>query len=129
MNTEQQFKEYSFRLVEAINALDWEAYDKLVDTYVASEYIGHLPGVSSPVRGPEGMKQYYRGVFTSIPGYHATIEDVFVAGDKGAMHFTGYRTDPATGKAQRITGLSISHLKDGKFAEEWELVGEWEDEK
>jgi len=128
MTTEQQFRDYISRFVEGISKPDWEAFDKLVDTTVAGEYIGHLPGISGPVRGPEGLKQYFRGVVASIPGYYATIEDIFAVGDKGAARFKGQRTDPATGKMQLITGLLISHLKGGKFVEDWELVGEWEDE-
>jgi hypothetical protein len=81
------------------------------------------------VRGPEGLKQYFRGVIEAIPDYQATVEDHFLSGDKGAARFIARRTDPATGKAQRLTGISISHLEGGKFAEEWELIGQWEDEE
>jgi len=41
---------------------------------------------------------------------------------------TGHRTDPATGKAQRLTTIMINHIVGGKFAEDWQLVGLWEDD-
>ena len=128
MNTEQLYKDWITRIVEAMNAQDWEALDKLQDTYVTGEYIGHLPGASSLVRGPEGLKQYFRSVVGSMPGYRATIEDIFTIGDKGAARFRGRITDPATGKVQFATVLMISHLKEGKSVEDWEIAGEWEDE-
>ncbi len=128
MVTEQQFRETLRRWVEALNAKDWDAFDRLVDEVVTSGYVGHLPGVQGPVRGPEGMKQYFRGVIKAFPDYRGTVEDVLVAGDNAAARFTGRRTDPVTGKAQRVMGIMISHLKGGKFSEDWELVGPWEDE-
>jgi ketosteroid isomerase-like protein len=128
MVTEQQFRETLRRWVEALNAKDWDAFDKLMDELYTDDYVGHLPVAQDPVRGPEGMKQYFRNVLESIPGYHAMVEDVLVAGDKGAARFTGRRTDPATGKKQRLTGIMINRFVSGKFAEDWQLVGPWEDE-
>ena len=128
MVTEQQFREILRRWLEALNAKDWDAFDRLVDEVVTGDYVGHLPGAQDPVRGPEGLKQYFRGVIQAFPGYRGTVEDVLVAGDSAAARFTGRRTDPATGKTQRVTAIMISHLKGGKFSEDWELAGPWEDE-
>jgi len=128
MVTGQQFKEILRRWVDALNAKDWAAFDKLVDETVTGEYVGHLPGAQDPVRGPQGMKQYFRGVIQALPDYRGAVEDVMVAGDSAAARFTARHTDPATGKAQRAMAIMISHLKSGKFSEDWELVGPWEDE-
>ena len=123
MVTEQQFRETLRRWVELLNAKDWDAFDRLVDEVVTGDYVGHLPGAQGPVRGPEGLKQYFHAF-----NFHSTIEDVLAAGDKAAVRFTARRTDPVTGKAQRATVVMISHLKGGKFAEDWEMAGPWEDE-
>jgi ketosteroid isomerase-like protein len=128
MVTEQQFREILRRWLEALNAKDWDAFDRLVDEVVTGDYVGHLPGAQEPVRGPEGLKQYFRGVAKAFPDYRGTVEDVLVAGDKAAARFTARRTDPATGKAQRLMSIMINRLKGGKFGEDWELAGSWEDE-
>jgi len=128
MVTEQQLRETFQRWVDAENARDWHAFDRLVDEVVTSDYVGHLPGARNPVRGPKELKQYGRSVVGSIPGFHSTIEDVFVAGDKAAGRFTARRTDPATGKTQRAMVVYICHLEGGKYTEDWELAGAWEDE-
>jgi ketosteroid isomerase-like protein len=125
---EQPYREHLHRFVEALNARDWRAVDDLADEVVTSEYVGHLPGAGDLVRGPEGLKQYFRTVYESIPGFHSTIEDVFAAGDKTATRFMARRADPATGKTQRATAIMISRTEGGKSAEDWELVGLWEDE-
>ena len=128
MVTEQQLRETFQRWVDAENARDWHAFDRLVDEVVTSDYVGHLPGPGDPVRGPEGLRQYFRYLYESTPGFRSTIEDVFVAGDKAATRFTARRTDPATGKTQRAMVVYICHLEGGKFVEDWELAGAWEDE-
>jgi predicted ester cyclase len=128
MITEQQLREILERWVTSLGAKDWRAFDELMDEVVASDCVSHLPGVRAPVRGPEGLKQYFRRVVESNPGYYATVEEVVSTGDKAASRCTGRRTDPATGKAQRITIIRISHFKDGKICEDWQLISPWEDE-
>jgi predicted ester cyclase len=125
--TEQQFKDYLSHIVEALNARDWRALDRLVDASVASDYVLHFPGTPD-MHGPEEFKQFFHGIVESFPDYRGTIEDAFVVGDKAAARFMGHRTDQDTGKEQHIAGLLISHLKDGKYNEDWEIVGDWEDE-
>jgi hypothetical protein len=130
MVTEQQFRETLRRWTDALNAKDWVAFDKLMDELYTSDCVSHLPSPqgSVSVRGPEGVKQFFRGVIQDYPDYRGTVEDVLAADDKGAARFTGHRTDPATGKLQRLLGIRISHLRGGKFAEDWQLIGPWEDE-
>lgn len=128
MITEQQCREILERWVTFLGAKNWRAFDELMDEVVASDCISHLPGVRDPVRGPAGLKQYFRRVVESNPDYRATVEDVFAAGDQAAARCTGRRTDSATGKTQRITILRISHLKGDKIAEEWQLISPWEDD-
>ena len=126
MVTEQQYREILQRWMEILNARDWDAFDKLVDGALTPDYVGHLPG--GPVRGAAGMKQAFRSIVGSIPGYRATIEDVVAAGDKGAARMTTHRTDPASGKTQCLPVLLFSRMKGDKFAEDWELIGAWQDE-
>jgi len=128
MITEQQFRQNIQRILDPLNARDWDAFDKAVDELFTADYVWHLPGLRDPVRGPDGFKQTVRSGVESSPGYRATIEDILVMGNKGAARLMERRTDPATGKAQHHTLIMINHLRDGKFAEDWQLISRWEDE-
>ena len=77
---------------------------------------------------PDIGAQYFRDVVASIPGFHSTVEDVFVAGDRAAARFTARSTDPATGKRQRALVVYLSRLEGDKLAEDWEVAGPWEDD-
>ena len=128
MITEQQFRQNVQRILDALNTGDWGALDKAADELFSADYVWHLPGLRDPVRGPDGFKQTVRSGVESSPGYRATIEDVLTMGDRAAARLVERRTDPATGKTQHHTVIMINHLKVGKFAEDWQLVGPWEDE-
>jgi len=80
------------------------------------------------MRGVEAWKEFMRIALESIPDYHATIEDLFVAGDKAVVRFLLQRTDPDTGKAQHAMDIMINHMEDGKFAKEWQVLAPWEDD-
>lgn len=128
MITEQQFSEILHRWVTSLSAKDWQAFDELMDEVITGDCVSHLPGLREAMRGPAGLKQYFRRVVEANPGYQAAVEEVVAAGDKAASRCTGRRTDPATGKAQRITIIRISHFKEGKICEDWQLISPWEDE-
>jgi len=128
MITEQRLKEYVHRLVDAENAGDWDKVGQLLDESISSDYIGHLPGARDAVRGINELKQWFRHVVAAIPGFHSTTEDIFIVGDKVAARSTARRTDPATGKTQRATVLMVRRLKDGKFAEDWQVAGPWQND-
>jgi len=129
MVTEQQFRENLKRILDALNTKDWGVLDKVVDEVFVTDYMWHLPGIQDPIRGPEGFRQTIRDAVESSPDYRATIEDVLVIGDSAAARLMEHRTDPETGKAQHLTSIMICHLKGGKFAEDWQLIGPWEDEE
>jgi predicted ester cyclase len=128
MITEQQFRENLQRILDAVNARDWNALGKLVDESFTIDYVCYLPGMGEPARGPEGFKRGIRGMAESNPGYRATVEDALVMGDKAAARLMIHRTDPATGKAQRCSSIMLNHLRGRQFAEDWQLVSPWEDE-
>jgi ketosteroid isomerase-like protein len=128
MITEQQFRENMQRILSALNAKDWGAFDKVVDELFATDYVWHLPGAREPVLNRDGFKQRIWGAVQAWPDFRVEIEDVLVMGDKAAARLAEYRTDPETGQAQRLTSLMIHHTKDGRFAEDWQLISAWEDE-
>ena len=129
MFTEQQLRGNVQRVVEALNTRDWSALDKVMDETFTADYVWHLVGIQDPVRSPADAEQILRGFMEITPGGWWTLDDVVVAGDKAATRLTAHRNDPETGKPQRMTELMFHHLKDGKFAEDWDVVSPWIDEE
>jgi predicted ester cyclase len=128
MITEQQFRGSFQRILDAFNKMDWDALDTVVKEFFVADHVWHLPGLGDPVRGHEGFKQGMRHMVESSPGYRATIEDLLVVKDKAAVRLMAHRTNPATGRMQRLTSILITHLEGGKLAEDWQLASPWEDE-
>ena len=116
-------------MVEALNTRDWSALDKVMDEEFTADYVWHLVGIQDPVRSSADAEQILRGFMEMTPGGWWTLDDVVVAGDKAATRLTAHRSDPETGKPQRMTELMFHHLKDGKFAEDRDVVSPWIDEE
>jgi len=82
-----------------------------------------------PFVGHEGIKKWIENTRVTMPDLKMTFDEVVVQGDKIATIWTmtGTITGPTltpggtippSGKAMRITGMSIDYLKAGKFAKE-----------
>lgn len=128
MVTEQQYRETLQRILDILNTRNWDALANEVDDLFIADYMRYLPGLPEPMRGVEAWKESMRIGLEFIPDYHATIEDVFVAGDKAVVRLLLQRTDPDTGKSQHAMDIMISYMEDGKFAKEWQVLAPWEDD-
>ena len=90
------------------------------------DYVLHDPQV--PARpGPEGMAEAIAAYQEGVNG-HWEIEEMFSAGDRVAVRWTGSGTHvgemngiPPTGKDVRVDALSIFRMEGGKIAEMWEV--------
>jgi steroid delta-isomerase-like uncharacterized protein len=87
----------------------------------------HDPQISAVADGPEGVAATVKVYQDGVDG-HWEIEDMFSAGDKVAVRWTGSGTHvgevngiPATGKKVRVDALSIHRMAGGKIAETWEV--------
>ena len=94
-------------------------------TIVTPDYVVH----PEEVRGPDGLAQMvdaYRSAFANLS---VTVEHQFAEGDYVATRTTiRGRHDgelmgtPPSGRDVEFAGLTISRCRDGKIAEEWELI-------
>lgn len=92
---------------------------------VTEDYVLHPEGI----RGADGLREMVEGYRAAISGLTVTVEHQFTEGDYVATRFTlRGRHDgelmgtPPTGNEIEVSGLTISRCRDGKIAEEWELV-------
>jgi len=92
---------------------------------VTADYVVH----PEEVRGPEGLAEMVQAYRSALAGLSVTIEHQFTEGDYVATRTTirgrhdgDLMGTPPTGRDVEFTGLTISRCRDGKLAEEWELV-------
>ena len=96
-----------------------------LDAIVADDYVLHPEGI----RGADGLKQMLQGYHDALSGLRVTIDQQFADGDYVATRSTIRGTHdgelmgtPPTGNDVEVSGLTISRCRDGRIAEEWELV-------
>ena len=96
------------------------------DTLLTQDYVMHDP---EEVRGADGLAEMVQGYRNVLAGMRVSIDHQFAEGDYVATRFTirgrheGELMGAApTGKDVEFSGITISRLRDGKIAEEWELT-------
>ncbi len=112
------------RLVEeVINNGDYASLGELVH----SDYVHRSPG--EEMHGPEALKALFESYRSAFPNLSARIEDLVVSDDKAVIAFTLTGTHsgdfmgiPPTGKEIVVHAMVLSRFRQGKIAEEWELV-------
>ena len=92
---------------------------------LSPDYVVH-PEEARGVEGLTAMVQRYRAAFS---GLNVTIEHQFSSGDYVATRTTirgrhegELMGTPPSGRDVEFAGLTISRCRDGKIAEEWELI-------
>ena len=97
----------------------------LVAKLIAPDCIVHDP-IMAGLIGPEGVVRFVTTWRTAFPDLQFTIEDHIAEGNKVATRVTlrgthtGQLRDIApTGKQITVTGMTISHVVDGKIVEIW----------
>jgi steroid delta-isomerase-like uncharacterized protein len=111
----------------------WKGNLAVVDELVASDYIGHDPADSEPLRGPEGVKEFISTYRAAFPDARITVEQQLAEGDLVATRWSGRGTHEGelmgmepTGKQVTVSGLTLSRIEGGKIVEEfqnWDTFG------
>lgn len=84
-------------------------------------------GAQVTIRGPHEFQVFVEKLRGAFPDIHVTIEDAFASGDKVAARWSATMTHrggqlgiAATGKAVRITGISLVQIVNGKIVAGWD---------
>lgn len=112
------------RWLAAGDAGDLDRFDDLLH----SDVVVHAPaGLSTG--GREAEKAVWRDAVAAMPDLRHEVQEVLVAGDveMARVVVTGTMTAAfggvdGTGKPFRIDQAVITHLRDGKVAEAWEIA-------
>ena len=108
---------------EVINNGDFSVLDELVQP----DYVYRSP--DQELDGPEALKGLLAAYRIAFPDLNVKIDDVVNGGDKVVISVTLTGTHegdlmgvPPTGQPVEINGMILSHFRDGKIAEEWEIL-------
>ena len=102
-----------------------EEVEREVERYLAPDFVDHgaLPGTPP---GPAGFADGVRRLLAAFPDARNEIHDIVAEGDRVVVRWTMIGTHsggglgiPATGRAVRITGITMSRVVDGRIAEHW----------
>lgn len=99
--------------------------DLAADLFTADHQF-HDPQVPCGV-GPAAVAEVVSAYQENVEG-HWQIEEIFSAGDRVVVRWTGSGTHtgeingiPPTGKKIKVDAISIHQMRDGKIAETWEV--------
>ena len=111
------------RLYEEMN--NGRKYEVATELFTA-DHVMHDPQVPT-APGPRGMADVVK-VYADGVEAHWGIEELFSAGDRVVVRWTGTGTHvaevngiPPTGKSIRVSGITVHRLTGGKIAETWEV--------
>ena len=97
------------------------------DEIFTSDYVLHDPGTPGGImRGLEEIKVHTAMLYSGLPDFYTTIEELVAEGDRVVGRFTHRGTHlkdmmglPASGNKVAVEAINIYRLVDGKFAEGW----------
>ncbi len=99
---------------------------ELAEDLFTADHVMHDPQVPAGP-GPRGIAEAVRTYQDSVDG-HWEIEEMFSAGDRVVVRWTGTGTHnaelngiPATGKPIRVEAITIHRMAGDKIAETWEV--------
>jgi steroid delta-isomerase-like uncharacterized protein len=110
---------------EAFNRGNLSVFDEVS----TEDFVNHDPLMGDQDR--EGDKQSISGYRDAFPDLHATIEDIFAAGDKVVYRWSVEGTfeneimglQPTGEKGSPVRGITIDRFEGDKIAESW---SEWD---
>lgn len=104
----------------------------VVEELFTANFAGHDPAYPN-TQGVAGMKQLITTNRTAFPDLRFTIDEMLASGDTVVTRWTATGTHqgtlngiPPTGKRATVTGLVLTHLSNGKIAEDfvnWDTLG------
>jgi steroid delta-isomerase-like uncharacterized protein len=106
---------------DVLNQKQFDILEEILDPNVALD-----PGAFSAMTGIDQVNQMLGDLLGAFPDAAYTIEDTLVDGDRVVMRWTGtgthagdYAGIPATGEAQRWSGIHVFHFACGKITNIW----------
>ncbi len=94
---------------------------ELIDELVAADHLGQVPGLKTPVVGPDGVRRLVASRRRAYPDLHIKIQDQIAEDDLVAMRWRATASAPvnqtAPGRPRCWAGISVIRLLAGKQVE------------
>lgn len=108
-------------LEEAFNAGNLDVLDEVS----SEDFVGHDPLAGD--QDTEAAKQQVAAYREAFPDLKITIEEIFAAGDKVVIRWSGLGTfqnplmgqQPTGEKGAPVQGITVDRFEEGKIAESW----------
>ena len=104
-----------------------EGDESVLEELVHDDYIYRSP--DEEVYGREGLAAMFRGFRAAFPDMQLTVHEVISTDDSTVLDFTLSGTHqgefmgiPATERPFGIRGVVITRYRDGRIAQEWEIL-------
>lgn len=103
----------------------------LIETYLAPDVVAHgLDETGEGCVGAAGFLPFYEKLRGACPDIRIEVDDVIASGPMAACRWTATLTHTGdqlgvrpTGRALRLTGMTIARVEDGRIVEGW---NEWD---
>jgi predicted ester cyclase len=122
MEAAAKLKPLADAYTQAWNSGDLKALDAIVD----QNFMRHAsPTLEASAAGLDSLKHVIAHVRAEYPDFHVTLTEEIYTPDKivARWQFSGTHSGvglpAAKGKKVQATGMSLIHVKNGKFTEEW----------
>ncbi len=119
---QQQAEALATKYVEIYNNGNMEMVAGVIDT----AFVGHGPVSPEPIMGRDGFITWVKSHRDQFSDLNLSFERVIAKGDWVTFHWRVTGTNdgpmgevPATGKKMDISGLTLTHVVNGKAVEEW----------
>lgn len=115
------------RYIDAIDANESDDW-RMLDEYIAEDFVAHNPPIPGVTLDREGMKQAAEIFRVGTPGRHEIRMQV-AEGDLVVSHIVGRGVHagellgiPATHNEVETDGIAIHRVRDGKIVEYWSVT-------
>ncbi len=119
--TEEEARTLLYNLLEIMKGSNMALIEEIMDPECVLRY----PILPEPIVGIEAFKVMVKNNAITFTDFDGTIEELIVKGDRIWSRYTMSATNtgplgdiPATGKKFHITGIGITHVKNGKILED-----------
>jgi steroid delta-isomerase-like uncharacterized protein len=127
MSTEAN-KAIAQRWLESLNKRELDVADELL----AADFVSYMPGLPEPLRGAQAFKQFTSILWSALPDFDYTVEEVTAEGDKVEIRWNAQGTHtgafmgiPPTGKQITVTGTNTYRIASGKIVEQRSDYDQW----
>lgn len=92
---------------------------QIIENLATDDYVYRGPG-GLELHGPEGFRRLIKTLHDLVDDVEITIDEYIADGNRVLSRWSGKGKDPKTGRKITWGGATITHVENGKMADDWE---------